>query len=138
IGLGVAQRLVDDGAKVVITARKTEALEAAVAELGPDNAAFVAGPADDTDHQDETVAKAIDLFGGLDFLVNNTGINPTYGPMIEMDLAAGRKIFDVNVLGAVSWAQKAWAASLRENGGAIVNIASVAGLKPAPMIGMYG
>lgn len=138
IGLGVAERLVDDGAKVVITARKSEALEAAVAELGPDNAAFVAGPADDVDHQDETVARAIDTFGGLDFLVNNTGINPTYGPMIEMDLAAGRKIFEVNVLSAVSWAQKAYNASLKENGGAIVNIASVAGLKPAPMIGMYG
>ncbi|MBA4606920.1 SDR family oxidoreductase [Aeromicrobium sp. Marseille-Q0843] len=138
IGLGVAQRLVDDGAKVVITARKTEALEAAVAELGPDNAAYVAGPADDAAHQDETVAKAVEHFGGLDFLVNNTGINPTYGPMIEMDLNAGRKIFEVNVLAAVSWAQKAYNASLKDNGGAIVNIASVAGLKPAPMIGMYG
>lgn len=138
IGLSVAQRLVDEGAKVVITARKTEALEAAVAELGPDNATFVAGAADDTDHQDETIATAIDTFGGLDFLVNNTGINPTYGPMIEMDLTAGRKIFEVNVLSAVSWAQKAYRASLKENGGAIVGIASVAGLKPAPMIGMYG
>ncbi len=138
IGLAVAQLLVDEGAKVVITARKTEALEAAVAELGPDQATFVAGPADDPDHQDEAIAKAVEHFGGLDFLVNNTGINPTYGRMIEMDLAAGRKIFDVNVLSAVSWAQKAYNASLRENGGAIVNIASVAGLKPAPMIGMYG
>src|SRR5690606_39133729 len=45
---------------------------------------------------------------------------------------------EVNVLSAVSWAQKAYAASLKANGGAIVNIASVAGLKPAPMIGMYG
>lgn len=138
IGLGVAQRLVADGAKVVITARKTEALEAAVAELGPDNAAYVAGAADDAAHQDETIARAVEQFGGLDFLVNNTGINPTYGPMIEMDLNAGRKIFEVNVLAAVSWAQKAYNASLKDHGGAIVNIASVAGLKPAPMIGMYG
>lgn len=138
IGLGVAQRLVDDGAKVIITARKTEALEAAVEQLGPDNAAFVAGAADDVDHQDATIATAIERFGGLDFLVNNTGINPTYGRMIEMDLGAARKIMDVNVLSAVSWAQKAYAASLAERGGAIVNIASIAGLKPAPMIGMYG
>ena len=139
IGLGVAQRIVDEGGRVVITARKPDALEAAVAELGgPDKAAFVAGPADDADHQDEAVAKAVEHFGGLDHLVNNTGINPTYGRMIEMDLSAGRKIFEVNVLAAVSWAQKAFNASLKENGGSIVNIASIAGLKPAPMIGMYG
>lgn len=138
IGLAVAQRLVDDGAKVVITARKTEALEAAVAELGPGNAAYVAGPADDPDHQDEAIAKAIEWFGGLDFLVNNTGINPVYGKLIEIDVSVGRKIFDVNVMSAVAWAQKAYKASLADNGGAIVNIASVAGLKPAPMIGLYG
>ena len=138
IGLGIAERLVADGAKVVITARKPEALAQAVAHLGADNAAFVVGAADDASHQDETIATAMDRFGSLDFLVNNTGINPTYGRMIEMDLEPARKIFEVNVLAALSWAQKAYAASLRDNGGAIVNVASVAGIKPAPMIGMYG
>ena len=138
IGLGIAERLVADGAKVVITARKPEALAEAVAHLGADNATFVAGAADDAAHQDEAIATAIDRFGGLDFLVNNTGINPTYGRMIEMDLEPARKIFEVNVLAMLSWTQKAYAASLQENGGAVVNVASIAGLKPAPMIGMYG
>lgn len=138
IGLGIAQRLVDDGAKVVITARKPEALGEAVNQLGADNAIFVAGAADDSAHQDETVAAAIERFGRLDFLVNNTGINPIYGPLMELDLEPARKIFEVNVLAALSWAQKAWAASLRDNGGAIVNVASIAGLKPAPMISIYG
>src|SRR5699024_11278744 len=81
IGLAVAQRLVDDGAKVVITARKEQALADAVAGLGEDRAAFVAGAADDEAHQDEAIATAVDRFGGLDFLVNNTGINPVYGPV---------------------------------------------------------
>ncbi|NLC98895.1 MAG: SDR family oxidoreductase [Actinomycetales bacterium] len=138
IGLGIAERLVADGAKVVITARKPDALAEAVAHLGADNATFVAGAADDAAHQDEAIATAIDRFGGLDFLVNNTGINPTYGRMIEMDLEPARKIFEVNVLAMLSWTQKAYAASLQENGGAVVNVASIAGLKPAPMIGMYG
>ena len=138
IGLGIAQRLVDDGAKVVITARKPEALGEAVNQLGADNAIFVAGAADDAAHQDETVAAALDRFGRLDYLVNNTGINPTYGPLMELDLEPARKIFEVNVLAALSWAQKAWHASLRDNGGAIVNVASIAGRKPAPMISMYG
>ncbi|EFQ83674.1 oxidoreductase, short chain dehydrogenase/reductase family protein [Aeromicrobium marinum DSM 15272] len=139
IGLAVAQRLVDDGANVVITARKPPALTEAAASLGdPDRVAWVAGAADDGDHQDEVVATALDRFGGLDFLVNNTGVNPTYGPMIEMDLEAAAKIFAVNVVAAVAWAQKVHRARLAEHGGAIVNIASVAGLRPAPNIGMYG
>ena len=139
IGLAIAQRLVDDGARVVVTARKQEALDAAVAQLGgPEHAIAVAGPSDDPAHQDETVAAAISRFGSLDFLVNNTGVNPAYGPLMQLDLAAARKIVEVNDIAALSWVQKAHAAWLAEHGGAIVNVASVAGLKPAPGIAFYG
>lgn len=138
IGLGIAQRLVDDGAKVLVTARKTGALEEAVATLGADRAAYVAGSGDDAAHQEEAVRTAIERFGRLDFLVNNTGINPVYGRMIDIDLEAAAKIFAVNVLSAVAWAQQAYRQWMGEHGGAIVNVSSVAGLKPAPNIGMYG
>jgi 3-oxoacyl-[acyl-carrier protein] reductase len=138
IGLGIAQRLVDDGAQVVITARKADALQEAVAELGGARATFVAGSADDPAHQEEAVRTAIERYGRLDFLVNNTGINPVYGRMIDIDLEAAAKIFAVNVLSAVAWAQQAYGQWMGEHGGAIVNVASVAGLKPAPNIGMYG
>ncbi|MCX6407257.1 MAG: SDR family oxidoreductase [Propionibacteriales bacterium] len=138
IGLGIAQRLVDDGAKVLVTARKTDALEEAVATLGADRAAYVAGSGDDAAHQEEAVRTAIERFGRLDFLVNNTGINPVYGRMIDIDLEAAAKIFAVNVLSAVAWAQQAYRQWMGEHGGAIVNVSSVAGLKPAPNIGMYG
>jgi 3-oxoacyl-[acyl-carrier protein] reductase len=139
IGLAVAQRLVDEGARVVVTGRKQEALDQAVADLGgPEHALGVAGHADDVDHQVETVKRAIDTFGSADLLVNNTGINPVYGPMIELDLAAARKIVEVNVLAALSWTQQVHRAWQAEHGGAVVNISSVAGTKPAPGIGMYG
>ncbi|WP_203338059.1 SDR family oxidoreductase [Nocardioides limicola] len=139
IGLGIAERLVADGATVVITARKPEALAEAVEHLGgPEKAVFVAGRADDSDHQAETVAKAIETFGSVDMLVNNTGINPTYGPMIDLDLDVARKIVDVNCIAAISWLQHVHRAWMREHGGAVVNISSVAGTKPAPGIGMYG
>ncbi len=138
IGLGIAQRLVDDGAQVVITARKADALQEAVAALGDARATYVAGSADDPAHQEEAVRTAIETYGRLDFLVNNTGINPVYGRMIDIDLEAAAKIFAVNVLGAVAWAQQAYGQWMGEHGGAIVNVASVAGLKPAPNIGMYG
>ncbi|HEU5001030.1 MAG TPA: SDR family oxidoreductase, partial [Lapillicoccus sp.] len=139
IGLGIAQRLVDEGARVCITARKPEALEAAVAQLGgPEHAMAVPGRADDLDHQRETVSRVVETFGRLDLLVNNTGINPAYGPLMQLDLGAARKILEVNCIAALSWVQQAYAAWLGEHGGAIVNVASIAGLKPAPGIAMYG
>ncbi|MEO3938005.1 SDR family oxidoreductase [Dermatophilaceae bacterium Soc4.6] len=139
IGLAIAQRLVDDGARVVVTARKQEALDAAVAQLGgPEHAIAVAGPGDDAAHQDEAIATAIDAYGGLHFLVNNTGINPAYGPLMQLDLAAARKIVEVNDIAALSWVQKAYAAAFAAHGGAVVNVASVAGLRPAPGIAFYG
>ncbi|MBF6363907.1 SDR family oxidoreductase [Nocardia farcinica] len=139
IGLAIAQRLVDDGAKVVITARKQDALDEAVRQLGgAEHALGVAGRADDLEHQEETIARAIETFGGADLLVNNTGINPVYGALIDMDLAAARKIIEVNCLAALSWTQRAHKAWMAEHGGAAVNVSSVAGIKPAPGIGFYG
>ncbi len=140
IGLAVAKRLVEEGARVVITARKPEGLAAALDELGgAPNAISVAGAADNPDHQNEAVSTAVGEFGGLDVLVNNTGINPAFGPLTELDESAARKIMDVNVLAALSWTRRALAAGLG-NGrpGTVVNIASVAGLAPAPGIGYYG
>jgi NAD(P)-dependent dehydrogenase (short-subunit alcohol dehydrogenase family) len=139
IGLAIAERLVADGARVVLTARKPEALDAAVEQLGgAGHALGVAGRADDVQHQDEVIRQALDTFGSVDFLVNNTGINPTYGPMAELDLGIARKIFEVNCLAAVSWIQKACAAWMNANGGAIVNVSSVSSIRPARNIGFYG
>lgn len=139
IGLGIAQRLVSEGAKVVVTARKKDALDEAVQGLGgPEHAIAVAGRGDDVEHQADTVRQAVETFGSLDLLVNNTGINPVYGPMVELDLAAARKIFEVNCLAALSWVQQVHRSWMGEHGGAVVNVSSVAGLKPAPGIGFYG
>ena len=140
IGLGVADRLVAEGARVVITARKPEGLTDAVQTLGgAEHAVYVAGRGDDPDHQAEAIETAMSTFGRLDVLVNNTGINPAYGPLTELDEGMARKIMDVNVLSALSWTRRAVAAGLgRDSLGAIVNIASIAGLAPAPGIGYYG
>jgi 3-oxoacyl-[acyl-carrier protein] reductase len=140
IGLAVAKRLLDEGARVLITARKPDGLRAALDELGAGPLAIsVAGAADNPDHQHEAVATAIREFGRLDVLVNNTGINPAFGPLTELDESAARKIMDVNVLSALSWTRRALLAGLgQERPGAIVNMASVAGISPAPGIAYYG
>ncbi|PDP84336.1 3-oxoacyl-ACP reductase [Glycomyces fuscus] len=139
IGLAIAQQLVDEGARVCVTARRPEALEEAVTALGgPEHAIGVPGRADDPEHQDAAVAATLEAFGSVDMLVNNTGINPVYGRMIDLNLDAARKIFEVNALSAISWTQRAYRAWMSEHGGAVVNVSSVAGTKPSPGIGFYG
>jgi 3-oxoacyl-[acyl-carrier protein] reductase len=140
IGLGVARRLLDEGARVVITARKPDGLAAAVEQLGGTAGVLaVAGAADDPEHQAEAVGTAVREFGGLDVLVNNTGINPVFGALVDVEDSAARKIMEVNVLAALAWTRQALAAGLgKQRPGAVVNMASVAGIGPAPGIGYYG
>ena len=140
IGLGIAEKLVAQGARVVITARKPEALAEAVERLGgPSKALGVAGNAADEAHQEDVIAAARETFGGLDLLVNNTGINPVYGPMLGTELDVARKIMEVNVLSAFSWTRKAVAAGLGSEAtpGSVVNVASIAGLGATGAIGWY-
>ena len=86
-------------------------------------------------HRAEVFAHVARTHGRLDHLVNNTGINPVYGPLASVDVAAARKILEVNVVAALEWSRAAVAAGLTRS---IVNIASVAGVGASPGIGMYG
>ena len=139
IGLGIAARLVAEGVRVVITARKPDALAEAVDDLGgPEHVLGVAGNAADPEHRAEVVERTVEAFGRLDLLVNNTGINPAYGPLVDLDLDAARKILDTNTVTALAWAQAVHEAWMGQHGGAMVNVSSVAGLRPAPGIAFYG
>jgi NAD(P)-dependent dehydrogenase (short-subunit alcohol dehydrogenase family) len=139
IGLAVAAELVRRGARVCVTARHPEPLAEAVSELGGSGVAIaVPGRSDDSDHQDEAVARTLDAFGRVDMLVNNTGINPVYGPIADTDPGAAAKILAVNVLAPLAWTVRVKDAWMGGHGGSIVNVASVAGLRASPGIGMYG
>jgi NAD(P)-dependent dehydrogenase (short-subunit alcohol dehydrogenase family) len=140
IGLGIAQEFVARGGRVCITARKPDELEQAVKELDPDGAGVAIaarGSADDAEHQQAAVAQTLEAFGRLDCLVNNAAVNPQYGPMMEADLGAVRKVFEVNVIGILSWTQQAWRAWMQSNGGVVLNVASVGGLRAGSPIGAY-
>ena len=137
IGLGIAQELVNRGARVVVTARKQEELDKVVAELGEEAVVAARGSADDEAHQAAAVALAIERFGRLDHLVNNAAVNPQYGPLVDAELSAVRKVFEVNVTATLAWTQHAWRAWLRDNGGSILNVASVGGIRAGAPIGAY-
>ena len=135
IGFAVAKRLVDEGAKVVITARKSEALQAAASELG--NTLWVAGNADDAEHREQVLDLIATELGPLDVFVNNAGINPAYGPLLSIERPAMDKILSTNVVAALDWVRSVVHSGMPA-GAAIVNIASIAGLTPAPGIAFYG
>ncbi len=139
IGLAIARSLVARGARVVVTGRKPDALAEAVTALGgPGVAVGVPGNAGDAEHRAEAVRTAVDTFGSLEVLVGNVGINPVYGPLVDLPLDGFRKILDTNVVGTLGLVQEAWRAWMAEHGGSVLVVASVAGLKASPMIGGYG
>ncbi|MEU8436640.1 SDR family oxidoreductase [Streptomyces sp. NPDC029216] len=138
IGYGIAEALVARGDRVVITGRNEDALKEAVERLGADRVIGVAGKAHDEAHQVIAVDRAMEAFGRVDFLVNNAGTNPVFGPIADLDLGVARKVFETNVISALGFAQRTWHAWQKDNGGAIVNIASIAGVSASPFIGAYG
>jgi NAD(P)-dependent dehydrogenase (short-subunit alcohol dehydrogenase family) len=138
IGYGVAEALVARGDRVCITGRNEEALKEAVEKLGAERVIGVAGKAHDEAHQAIAVERAMETFGRVDFLVNNAGTNPVFGPIADLDLNVARKVFETNVVSALGFAQRTWHAWQKDNGGAVVNISSVAGLSASPFIGAYG
>jgi len=145
IGHAIAAELLARGASVTITGRKPDDLAAAAAELaagpaGGDTSRVLAVPgnAGDPGARAAAVDATVAAFGGLAILVNNAGVNPQYGPLVDADLTAVRKVFDVNVVAALGFVQLAHRAWMGAHGGAVVNVASVAGLRSTHDIGAYG
>ncbi len=138
IGEATARVLLDSGARVAITSRKEENLEAAAERLsGGDRLITITARADDETAAAEAVATVVDRLGGVDILVNNAGTNPGVGGLAEVDLGALDKTWAVNQRAPLLWAREAWNRSMREHGGAIVNVASVGGVRPGMGLGAY-
>jgi NAD(P)-dependent dehydrogenase (short-subunit alcohol dehydrogenase family) len=139
IGLSVAEALSQRGASVAITGRKAESLHVAAEKLrdaGAEVHSIVC-------HQGDPAAIS-QLFEELDkaafhadIVVINAATNPVYGPLLDLDLDAWRKIVDVNLTGALLTAQAAARRMLPRHRGSIIFISSIAGLDPLPGLGAY-
>ncbi len=136
IGRAIAAAYAAAGAKVMLSSRKQDDLDAAATTMGPDVATFAAN-AGDPDAAEACVAATIQHFGGLHVLVNNAATNPYMGPVIDADLPRYDKTFQVNVRGPLVWTQAAWRAAMRDGGGSIVNVASIGGIRHDGGIGVY-
>jgi NAD(P)-dependent dehydrogenase (short-subunit alcohol dehydrogenase family) len=136
IGRGIAEAFVAEGASVMITSRKIEALEATAAELDGDVAVYAANAGNVAD-ADACVRATIERFGRLDILVNNAATNPYFGPMLEIDEARFDKTIAVNFRGPLFWAKAAWEQGFRDEPGVIINISSGGSVHVDPGIGLY-
>lgn len=134
IGRAIAEKFVGAGADVTITGRNVEVGEATAAELG---VRFIGGHAGKIEEIERTIDDVISESGRIDVLVNNAATNPYAGPTVDVDLARWQKTFDTNVTGPLMWTQMAWTKSMKENGGAVVNVSSVGAFNTNEHIGVY-
>lgn len=132
IGAAVARAFSAHGAKVCVASRKP-------GEAAPEGGLALTGHTGKEEDCKALVAKTISHFGKIDVLVNNAATNPYFGRLLDVDMAAWDKIFDVNLKGYF-WTAREVARHLagRDAPGSIVNVASVDGMHAAPMRGPYG
>jgi NAD(P)-dependent dehydrogenase (short-subunit alcohol dehydrogenase family) len=124
---------------VALASRKQADLDRVAASLPAERAIAIACHSGKPDEVDAMMAKAVERFGRVDGLVNNAATNPYFGPLIDTPDPAIEKTFEVNLRGYL-YCARAFVkhARARGGGGAIVNIASIMGLRAAPMQGIYG
>lgn len=139
IGQSLAEHFAAAGAKVVISSRKQEGLDevaAPIRERGGEITTIVAHNGDKAALQalvDQTVA----TYGGVDILINNAATNPHFGPTLDAEDSMWQKTIEVNLMGNV-WLTQACVKVMRERGGGkVINVASVAGIRPGAFQGIY-
>jgi NAD(P)-dependent dehydrogenase (short-subunit alcohol dehydrogenase family) len=136
IGLAIATELATNGARVMLSSRKAEALEAASAGIDGETRWFAAHAGDPAAAAD-CVGATVDQLGGVDILVNNAATNPYMGPTIDTDVPRFDKTVEVNLRGPLVWTHEAWHRAMRDRGGSVINVASVGGMSVETSIGVY-
>jgi NAD(P)-dependent dehydrogenase (short-subunit alcohol dehydrogenase family) len=141
IGEAIAWAYVRAGANVVISSRKLENIGLVADAINQEFPGRAIGIAAHAGRREETLAlveQAVKQFGRLDIAVNNAATNPHFGPILTSEPSHWDKIMEVNVKGYF-WLCQAAAKQMQKqgDGGKIINVASVAGLSPGVMMGIY-
>lgn len=139
IGRAIALTYASSGAKVVLTSRKQDGLDEVAAEIraaGAESlplAAHTGNPEAVTSLVEHIIAE----YGGIDILVNNAATNPHFGPLMSSEDSQWQKTLEVNLLGYFHVIKACLPSMQSRGGGKIINIASVAGLRPQTGMGVY-
>lgn len=140
IGSAIADTLADHGASVVLSSRKQTDLDAVADKINARHAGravAIAAHSGRPEELERLVKDVMERFSRIDVLVNNAATNPYMGPVIGAELAAWDKTFEVNLRGVFVLTKLVYEASMEKHGGAIVNVASIGGLRPGVGLGIY-
>ncbi len=139
IGKAIAHALGAHGARVVVSSRNQESVDEVAVELGAYGieARGIAAHMGDSAQIEALLAQTLEEFGGVDILVNNAAVNPVFGPLLATDSGAFDKIIQVNVKGPFELAKRVQPSMVVRGGGSIINIASIGGISPEHMLGVY-
>jgi NAD(P)-dependent dehydrogenase (short-subunit alcohol dehydrogenase family) len=140
IGEAIAIYFANAGANVVISSRKQpdlEILAKAISEKYGVKVLPVAAHIGDSAQLKNLVEKAVEVFGGIDILVNNAATNPVFGPSLDVENEAFDKIMAVNVRSPFELSKMVHPIMKNRGGGSIINISSIAGTTPDPGLGIY-
>jgi len=139
IGEAIAKTLAENGAKIILTARRIEGLTRVTEEIvaAGGSAAAIACHLGEMDQISRLFDQIRSEYGKLDILINNAGTNPFFGDVLSADEKAWDKTVDVNLKGYFFMSQYAAKIMKEQGSGVIVNVASVNGIRPAPFQGIY-
>ena len=139
IGEAIAKTLANSGAHVIVSSRKIEGCQTVVDRIISEGGSAEAIPCHIGDiEQINSIFKHIeDRHGKLDILINNAATNPYFGHILDTDLSAFQKTVDVNIRGYFFMSVEAGKLMKKQGGGSIVNVASVNGVIPGHMQGIY-
>ena len=139
IGRFIALALGQQGAQVVISSRKQEAVETVAAEFREEGigAVGVAAHMGDPEQVRRLIEQTQQQYGGVDIIVNNAATNPVFGPVVDTDSDVFAKIMQVNVNGPLELTKLAYPIMKERGGGSIINISSIEGITPGQGLGLY-
>lgn len=139
IGESIAHLLARFGARVVISSRRQSSLDAVADQIrqAGGEATGIAAHTGDADQLRQLVDRTVELYGGIDILVNNAATNPVFGPAIDCDSMAFDKIMQVNVKAPFELSKMVHPIMKARGGGSIIMMSSIAGETPDPGLGIY-